>query len=259
MVKGIDMFREAFKDFADNYVIIGGTACDIILEDSEEVEPRATDDIDMILVVEKVTPEFGRHFWQFIADGEYQNRQRKRGEGKEPVPELYRFIKPKSGYPVQIELLSVQPSVLGEPTGFHLTPIPLGEELSSLSAILIDSVCYDFTIRNSIIDNGLRVASPVALIALKSRAFLNLTKEKETNPNVRSRDIKKHRMDVFLLMSQIAQDERFELPESIRETLQEFAKAVEDSLPNQSLQNSLGVGEAIIRGYIETMRKVFGL
>jgi hypothetical protein len=60
-------------------------------------------------------------------------------------------------------------------------------------------------------------------------------------------------------MSQIAQDERFELPESIRETLQEFAKAVEDSLPNQSLQNSLGVGEAIIRGYIETMRKVFGL
>lgn len=101
MVKGIEKFREAFKDFTDNYVIIGGTACDIILEDSDDVEPRATENIDMILIVEKVTSDFGRHFWQFIEEGEYSNRKRKRGEGKDPVPELYRFIRPKSGYPVQ--------------------------------------------------------------------------------------------------------------------------------------------------------------
>lgn len=27
-MEGLDKFREAFKDFSDNYVIIGGTACD---------------------------------------------------------------------------------------------------------------------------------------------------------------------------------------------------------------------------------------
>ena len=26
-MEGLDKFREAFKDFSDNYVIIGGTAC----------------------------------------------------------------------------------------------------------------------------------------------------------------------------------------------------------------------------------------
>lgn len=179
MVNGIETFREAFSDFADNYVIIGGTACDIILGDSDDVEPRATTDIDMILVVENINPDFGRRFWKFISDGQYITRQRKRGEGKEPVPELYRFSKPQGNYPAQIELLSVQPNMLGEPSGFHLTPIPLGEELSSQSAILMNRECYDFTLAHSTVQNGVRIASPLALIALKSRAFLNLSEEKK--------------------------------------------------------------------------------
>lgn len=259
MVTGIERFREAFKDLADSYIIIGGTACDIILDESDSVEPRATTDIDMILVVENVMPEFGRRFWQFINDGEYTTRQRKRGEGKEPVPELFRFIKPRPGYPAQIELLSIQPDMLGEPTGFHLTPIPLGEELSSLSAILMDKDCYDFTLANSRIDNGIRIASPIALIALKSRAYLNLVEEKKTNPNVRSHDIKKHRMDVFLLMSEFTRADRYSMPEPISDTLRKFANAVESDLPIQSLQDSLGIGEAAIREYILIMREVFGL
>lgn len=52
MVKGIEKFREAFGAFADNYVIIGGTACDAVLSKTL-VEPRATVDIDMILVVRR--------------------------------------------------------------------------------------------------------------------------------------------------------------------------------------------------------------
>ena len=50
MVAGLDKFREAFAGFTDNYVIIGGTACDIALSDTD-MRPRATDDIDMILIV----------------------------------------------------------------------------------------------------------------------------------------------------------------------------------------------------------------
>ena len=76
MVKGLEKFKEYFTGFEDNYVIIGGTACDIALRDTD-MHPRATNDIDMILVVEKMTPEFGQHFWDFIALGEYKTRQRK--------------------------------------------------------------------------------------------------------------------------------------------------------------------------------------
>jgi hypothetical protein len=31
MVRGIEKFKEYFTDYADNYIIIGGTACDILL------------------------------------------------------------------------------------------------------------------------------------------------------------------------------------------------------------------------------------
>ena len=35
MVTGLGKFREAFIEYADNYVIIGGTACDIVLRDTD--------------------------------------------------------------------------------------------------------------------------------------------------------------------------------------------------------------------------------
>ena len=108
-VRGLDKFKEYFGDFQENYVIIGGTACSIMLRHAD-MKPRATKDIDMILVVERMTPEFGRRFWSFIHDGDYEQREKKRGEGKEPKPELFRFYRPRNEeFPYQIELLSKQP------------------------------------------------------------------------------------------------------------------------------------------------------
>ena len=44
--------------FSDCYVIIGGTACVLEMQDSPLVRPRATHDIDMIVVVERISEEF---------------------------------------------------------------------------------------------------------------------------------------------------------------------------------------------------------
>lgn len=259
MVKGLDKFREYFSEHKDNYVIIGGTACDMALQGTD-MPPRATDDIDMILIVENMNREFGQRFWEFISDGNYTTRQRKRGEGKQPVPELFRFIKPQPGFPVQIELLSHHPDILGEPTGFHLTPIPLGEQLSSLSAILMDEEFYSFTFNNSIIDNGLRIASPLCLICLKAKAFLNLTNERQTNPAIRSYDIRKHRDDVFkLLAMKIDPLTPIPLSENIKKCLHEYVSVIEQSLPNQSLKDSLKISDDEIRNYLVLMNDIFEL
>jgi len=67
MVIGLDKFIEYFKDYQGSYIIIGGTACDIIVEDAG-FEPRATDDIDIVLIVEALKPEFVNKFWDFIKD-----------------------------------------------------------------------------------------------------------------------------------------------------------------------------------------------
>ena len=68
MVKGLDTFRKYFKEFEEQYVLIGGAACDILFE-SNDVSFRATRDLDMVLIVEGLTYEFGERLWEFIQDG----------------------------------------------------------------------------------------------------------------------------------------------------------------------------------------------
>ena len=141
MVTGLDKFREAFLEYADNYVIIGGTACDIVLRDTD-MKPRATSDIDMIVVVENMTPEFAAAFWRFIRDGKYKPTKRDRETDGQTVYTLYRFEEAQAGYPIKIELLSRHSDILGEPSGFVIEPIPVDEEVSSLSAIIMDDDYY---------------------------------------------------------------------------------------------------------------------
>lgn len=70
MINGFTKFKEWFKGFENQYVVIGGTACDLIME-SEELPFRATKDLDIVLIVESVTPEFGKAFWKYIKEAEY--------------------------------------------------------------------------------------------------------------------------------------------------------------------------------------------
>ena len=64
MVKGLDTFRRYFEQYEDQYVLIGGTACDIMFE-SNDASFRATRDLDMVLIVEALTPEFAEKFLRF--------------------------------------------------------------------------------------------------------------------------------------------------------------------------------------------------
>ena len=67
---GLDKFREAFAEYSDNYVVIGGAACDITMTNTV-VRPRATHDIDMIVIVENMTEAFANRFWQFVREAGY--------------------------------------------------------------------------------------------------------------------------------------------------------------------------------------------
>lgn len=255
-VKGLDRFKEYFLDFKDNYVIIGGTACSVILRNAD-MQPRATKDIDMILVVERMTPDFGRRFWAFIHDGDYEMRERKRDEGKEPVPELFRFYKPRNdGFPYQIELLSRQPEVLSVPEGFHLTPIPVGEDISSLSAILMNEEFYHFALEHSTMEDELHVADTIGLICLKMKAYLNLS---EQEPPAHSSDIRKHMSDVFKLMASGNAPESVALSANMKKDAMAFVEKMESLMPNQPLQDSIQRNESFIRQVLDEIRRIFDL
>ncbi|MCR3955520.1 MAG: hypothetical protein NUK57_04430 [Gudongella sp.] len=50
MVHGLEKFKEYFKNHTSQYVFIGGTACDIIMDDLGATF-RATKDLDMVLIL----------------------------------------------------------------------------------------------------------------------------------------------------------------------------------------------------------------
>ena len=74
MVRGLDVFQNWFAEFADQYVVIGGTAASLTM-DAAGLAFRATKDLDIVLHVEALTPAFGQAFWKFIAAGGYELRQ----------------------------------------------------------------------------------------------------------------------------------------------------------------------------------------
>ncbi len=98
-----------------------------------------------------------------------------------------------------LELFARRPDLLPPAEGLHITDIPTGEEVSSLSAILLDDEYYRFTFSNSDIVDGLRVANDIALISLKVKAFLNNRKRRSEGQQVRQVDIVKHKSDVIRL------------------------------------------------------------
>ena len=58
IVTGIDSFKEWFKGNEEQYAIIGGTACDILITE-EGLDFRATKDIDLVLIIEALDVNFG--------------------------------------------------------------------------------------------------------------------------------------------------------------------------------------------------------
>lgn len=75
MVHGLDKFKDYFGDHTNHYVFIGGTACDILLDDLG-APFRATKDLDIVLIIESIDPSFGETFWRFIEDGGYEHREK---------------------------------------------------------------------------------------------------------------------------------------------------------------------------------------
>lgn len=254
MVRGLEKFKEYFKDYAENYIIIGGTACDVIIDDAG-FEARATKDIDIILIVEALSKEFVLKFWEFINDGDYQRREKSEDERK-----YYRFIKPKTnGFPLQIELFSKIPDLMdleGEP---HLTPIPVDDDLSSLSAILMDEEYYKFTIDNSKTEEGAHFAAEEALICLKAKAFLDLTQRKLEGENVDGRNIRKHKTDIFRLAVLLPAEHKVELPAGIKNDLKAFVDSISEELPDKAIFKQMGIGAINAEAVFQQIKSIFSL
>ncbi len=214
MVNGLDRFQAHFADYQDRYVLIGGTASSLAMEELG-VEFRVTKDLDIVLCVEALDRAFAEAFWAFIKAGDYQNLQKSTGKRL-----FYRFYAPKqAGYPEMLELFARVPDALDLKDGAELTPVPVDEEVSSLSAILMDDDYYAFVMARRTVIHGLAVIKADALIPPKARAFVDLTERKARGETVDSKNIKKHKNDVIRLFTVLERDRLILLPETVRADL----------------------------------------
>lgn len=218
---GLNVFKEYFKEYAEQYVLIGGAACDIIFEE-QDTAFRATKDLDMVLNVEALSPEFGRRFWQFVRDGGYENRARSTG-----APQFYRFDKPKvPGFPYMIELFSrTEDTLRGEDAG-PCVQLPLGDEISSLSAILLNEDYYSMLLKGRTVLSDIAVLSHTYLIPFKAKAWLDLRERKGTGQHVDEKDIRKHKNDIVRLATLLTGTEQCELPDQVRRDIALFMEGL---------------------------------
>ena len=215
------IFRERFNTFADRYVLIGGTACDLIMQDAG-LQFRATKDLDIVLCIETVDVDFANAFWAFIKEGGYRSQETAQGQRR-----FYRFQNPSDlAYPAMLELFSRLPDALLNNDGSHLTPIVFNDDVSSLSAILLDTGYYAWIQQGKRLIDGLPVVDAAHLIPMKARAWLDLRARRDAGERIDSRVIKKHKNDVFRLFLVIDPDTNLNLPVRIIDDMRFFLDQV---------------------------------
>jgi hypothetical protein len=218
MVKGLDLFRQHFAAHADQYVLIGGTAATLAMDDAG-LDFRATRDLDIVLDVEALNATFGATFWTFVEQGRYEIRQA--SDTGRPVH--YRFSKPEDRrFPAMLELFSRTPGGIILPEGSRLTPIPLAEAVASLSAILLDGDYYQFIMSGRRESQGLSWVGEDRLIVLKASAWLDLTARQARGEAVDTRDVRKHANDVMRLSQLLTPDLRVSLAAKMADDLNRF-------------------------------------
>lgn len=251
MVNGFTKFKEKFKKFESQYVIIGGTACDLIMQ-NEELPFRATKDIDIVLIIESITAEFGEAFWNYIKEAGYEHLNKSNG-----TPQFYRFTAPKSKeYPYMIEIFSRNPDyiILGDDA--ILTPLPIDDEISSLSAILLNEAYYELLKTGQMLIDGIPVLSPTCLIPFKAKAWLDLKERKSKGEHVDSKNIKKHKNDVFRLAQLITINTRQFLSAEIAEDMKKF---LSEMTGEEVDLKSLGIRGTNPQKMIDILRRCYDL
>src|SRR5690554_5101073 len=217
MVHGLEKFKEYFKDYTNHYVLIGGTACEILLNDLG-VSFRATKDLDIVLIIEVLDISFGKVFWKFIEDGGYKVREKNEGENQ-----FYRFKNPKnSSFPKMIELFSKQPLNVNIRFNTWITPIHVDDSVISLSAILLSDEYYELLLKEKRMIDGCSILGIETIILFKMKAWLDLKKRRDSGESVDSRNLRKHKNDIFRLLVNVSPTQRILISEEIKKDITHF-------------------------------------
>lgn len=213
-VNGLDRFRASFAAHAHGFVLIGGTACYLAM-DQVGLAFRATKDLDIVLMLEEIDVGFTAELWRFIEAGGYEIAEQD-GQSRR----FFRFAKPSvDGFPFMLELFSRMNAAIEPAPGQRAAPVvrltDTSGEARSLSAILLDDDYYSWIRAGRITVDGLPIVRAEHLVPLKARAWLDLTARRAAGEQIDSDDITKHKKDVFRLWRILDPEYRVTVPAGI--------------------------------------------
>ncbi len=204
----------------------------------------------MVLIIEALDSSFGETFWKFIEDGGYEHREKSEGEYQ-----FYRFTEPKdASFPKMIELFSKQPSNMELKFDTGLTPIHIDESIVSLSAILLNDVYYDSLVKGKRTVDGYSIIEIETVILFKIKAWLDMKQRKEAGEKVDSKNIRKHKNDIFRLLSNVVPSSKVETAGEIQKDIIQFTELILNDKPD--IKN-LGIKGTDLDELLDLLKDIF--
>ncbi|MFV8258262.1 hypothetical protein ACNQKP_10660 [Bdellovibrio bacteriovorus] len=199
---GFDHFCSYMAGLEDQFVIIGGSAASVLMEE-QELEFRPTKDIDLVILT-NTSGELNARISAYVKAGEYSVK-----EATEGSPRYYRFSSPVGAeYPKIVEVFARNESEIVLDDGQYIIPITNDASIK-LSAILLDEEYFSLIKENIYrTEQNTPLINSVGNICLKARAHRELIERKKTDAFVDSKDIKKHRNDILKVALTLVGDER---------------------------------------------------
>jgi hypothetical protein len=102
----------------------------------------------------------------------------------------------------------------------------------------------------------LSIIDPERIIPLKARAWLDLTEKKQQGDTVDSKDIRKHKNDIFRLYRIISPDIRVDIPERVASDMSRFLTAMKDEAIDLK---QLGYRSKSVEQILVELQGIYGL
>ena len=229
MIKGLEHFKKYFSAYSENFILVGGVATFILLDEVGAPRVRATKDLDIVLIM-KPKPDFLIAIKEYVRLGSYEIQKGNKGEAS-----FYRFQKPKDDqFPVMIELFATAEAELSLFEGQHVIPVVNDECIVSLSAILLDDEYYTVIKKNAVEKDGIYILNEMALIPFKAKAYLEIKARGEDSKNW-----KKHRGDIInLTVSFLTEESREQLTGKVKTHFMEFMKQFREEITPEIIEGA---------------------
>ena len=247
MVHGLEHFKNHFKDFASDYVLIGGVASHILLDEVGAQKVRPTKDLDVIVFINS-SSKFIEELKKYIKNGGYKIQTDAKHKAS-----FYRFQNPTNkDYPIMLELFTTKDQRLILSDDQTVVPIVEEDGIKSLSAILLDNDYYSLIKDSTLNKDELSIIDPSSLIVFKAKAYLDIKERGED-----SKKWKKHRSDIInLSVSFLTASTQFSLEGSIRTDFLEFLNQLKQELTSDIITGACKQ-EIVPKEVIELLEKNF--